>query len=119
SQTSRVSLASNFGCRFTGLLAVSCEGRHNSDQPLDDCQLWPMVHFMLLGSLQHFEAGFGQTPRVGPLLGEDCFGEGFHPLAPALAFTAQQLDNLALRSWTLLLHLGLLDERSEIVALER
>src|SRR5262245_28237569 len=50
------------------------------------------------------------TPGHAHLFGQEPLGQPLHPLTPALPFRTQQVDDLALGVWALLLGLRLLME---------
>src|SRR5215472_5946567 len=78
-----------------------------------------MLHFMFLGSQQHLKAVFGSAAGLPHRLRQESLWKLLHPLRPALAFRAQQLDDFGLRARTLFFELPLLEERSKVEAVER
>src|SRR5439155_19816012 len=84
--------------RLLGPLALPRRMRHDAKQALDDHQLSPVVHLMLLGVDQHLEAVFA-PPGLSARYDLDCpgFGERLDPIAPAFPLVAQHCHDLDFR----------------------
>src|SRR6266852_1908678 len=105
------------GCRRR--LTISSQVRHDAKQALDHRELRPMMHFVFFRPKQHFKAALRSATSHAHVLSQRCLRKRLQPSTPAFPFSAQELNDLVLSTGTLLLHLGLPDELSEVEALER
>src|SRR5258705_13691480 len=71
--------------------------RHDAEQALDDHQLSPVVHLMLLGVDQHLEPAFAPwtSTTASYDLDRPRFGELLDPIAPAIPTVAQRCHDLS------------------------